>query len=376
MNIGIIGGGIVGCSAAYYLARHPHVNVTIYDTGIGCGTTASAGIISPWLSRRRNQAWYRLVRAGARFYPIFLSDVLAGNPIPESVYRQVGTLLFKSTPAYLEEMLDIGLKRRTEAPEIGELAILSADKIRQLIPIYDQSANALWAEGGARVDGQALIQLLQKAIKAHGGLFINEKATLHTDTKTSSYQIKTINTTKQFDNIVLANAAWMKDTLTPLGYAVDLRAQKGQLAELHIDTHDTASWPVVIPEGEGDLIPFAHGKIVIGATHENDQSFDITPDPRLLDPMILAMSQNFSSQLTTDQIISYRIGTRAYTSDFAPFIGRLPGHDHIVAASGLGSTGLTAGPIVGKCLAELLLDTPVSLNISDYPISRYVTMTT
>ena len=30
-------------------------------------------------------------------------------------------------------------------------------------------------------------------------------------------------------------------------------------------------------EGEGDLIPFANGKILLGATHENDGGWDLTP---------------------------------------------------------------------------------------------------
>ena len=94
IHVAIIGGGIVGASAAYYLSQVPDIELTLYDEGIGSGTQASAGIISPWLSRRRNKAWYRMVRDGAAFYPAFLSDVMDGDPIPDSVYKQVGTLLF------------------------------------------------------------------------------------------------------------------------------------------------------------------------------------------------------------------------------------------------------------------------------------------
>ncbi|MFY9901052.1 MAG: FAD-dependent oxidoreductase, partial [Trichococcus sp.] len=45
-----------------------------------------------------------------------------------------------------------------------------------------------------------------------------------------------------------------------------------------------------------------------------------------------------------------RVGTRAYTSDFSPFFGSVPGLQNCFAASGLGSSGLTSGPLIGYLL--------------------------
>lgn len=163
----------------------------------------------------------------------------------------------------------------------------------------------------------------------------------------------------------------MKYTLEPLGYYVDVRAQKGQLAELQLDM-PTSNWPVVMPEGEGDVIPF-DDKVIIGATHEDDQGFDLTLEPALIQPIIDSVNQMFSRQLTPSLITNYRVGTRAYTSDYAPFFGFVPDQgDSLVAASGLGSTGLTAGPLVGKVLSELILEKSPSLPLADYPIARYI----
>ena len=89
-KIGIIGGGVVGATAAYYLSQNQNVTVTLFDEGTGQGTSAAAGIISPWLSKRRNKEWYEMVRMGAAFYPDFLQEVLAGASIPKEVYQQVG----------------------------------------------------------------------------------------------------------------------------------------------------------------------------------------------------------------------------------------------------------------------------------------------
>ncbi|MDN6508625.1 MAG: FAD-binding oxidoreductase, partial [Tetragenococcus halophilus] len=47
-----------------------------------------------------------------------------------------------------------------------------------------------------------------------------------------------------------------------------------------------------------------------------------------------------------------RVGTRAYTSDFAPFFGSFPDDPTLFIASGLGSSGLTTGPYIGYLLAK------------------------
>nr|WP_252898167.1 hypothetical protein [Apilactobacillus ozensis] len=47
---------MVGSTCAYYLSKvSDDVQVTMYDYGVGQATKAAAGIISPWLSKRRNK---------------------------------------------------------------------------------------------------------------------------------------------------------------------------------------------------------------------------------------------------------------------------------------------------------------------------------
>lgn len=370
-KVAVIGGGIVGSTAAYFLSKENDWDVTIFDEGIGQGTSASAGIISPWLSRRRNKKWYRMVKEAAAFYPVFLNEVMNGKQIPSSVYNKVGTLLFKKKYEYLEETLEIGLKRREHAPEIGELKILSPEEIKDKFPIYENTKSALWAEGGARVDGGELVHLLVEVSKKQGARFIQEKAELSVVDK-ATYQVKSNSVDETFDKVVLANAAWLKESLEPLGYEVDVRPQKGQLAELFLENQQTNDWPVIMPEGEKDIIPFDDGHIVIGATHEDEMEFDLTIQKDLLDGMVEEAINEFSSEFKDAAILNYRSGTRGYTSDYSPFFGKVPQLNGVVAASGLGSTGLTAGPLVGKILAEIILGKETSLPLEDYPAEKYI----
>lgn len=367
-KIAIIGGGIVGATAAFYLTTSENYDVTLFDESTGQGTRASAGIISPWLSKRRNKEWYEMVKQGAAFYPSLLKDVLDDKEIPKSIYQRVGTLLFTRKDKNLEELLEIGLKRRTDAPEIGHLEILSPEQIKKHIPIYTEDKRALFAEGGARVDGKELVDLLLETAQRQGLRYIPEQASL---SATEDNQVKSASVSESFDGIILASGAWLPDLLEPLGYTVDVRPQKGQLVELQTDW-DTNDWPVVMPAGEKDIIPFLDGKILIGATHEDEAGYDLELEDHVLEEMVKSATEQFSADFSMDSIHSGRVGTRAYTSDFSPFFGEIPGLSNVYTASGLGSTGLTAGPIVGKCLAQLIFGETSSLHPEKYPVSQYI----
>ena len=59
--------------------------------------------------------------------------------------------------------------------------------------------------------------------------------------------------------------------------------------------------------------------------------------------------------LSNAAILETRVGFRPFTPGFLPVIGALPGYDGIYLANGLGSSGLTMGPFIGKQLANLAL---------------------
>lgn len=89
-KIAIIGGGIVGLTLANYLDTTQFA-ITLYDDEIGQATRASAGIISPWVSKRRNKKWYQLAKDGAAFFPKLVSDF----QLDESIYTRCGTLILR-----------------------------------------------------------------------------------------------------------------------------------------------------------------------------------------------------------------------------------------------------------------------------------------
>ena len=359
-KVAIVGAGIVGATAAYYLSKETDVEVTVFDHGYGQATKAAAGIISPWFSKRRNKAWYKMARLGADFYVDLLADLeKTGQKV--DFYQRSGVFLLKKDDSKLEELYDLALQRRDESPLIGELAILDQAAASSLFPGLKGFERLLYASGGARVDGQLLVSRLLDASQVK---VIKKEVSLKP--LSSGYQIDN----HVFDQVILSTGAWLGHILEPLGYEVDVRPQKGQLRDYQVE-QDMGAYPVVMPEGEWDLIPFPGGKLSLGATHENDMGFDLTVDENLLDQMVEAANPFYPS-LKGAVLSGERVGIRAYTSDFSPFFGQVPNLSGVYTASGLGSSGLTTGPIIGYHLAQMVQGSSGVLNPADYPTERYI----
>ena len=359
-KIAIVGAGIVGATAAYYLSKEVDVEVTVFDHGLGQATKAAAGIISPWFSKRRNKAWYKMARLGADFYIDLLNDLQeSGQEV--DFYQRSGVFLLKKDESKLEELYKLALQRKDESPLIGELAILDQATASNLFPGLEGFERLLYASGGARVDGQLLVSRLLEASQVK---VIKKEVSLKP--LASGYQIGN----QMFDQVILSTGAWLGHMLEPLGYEVDVRPQKGQLRDYQVP-QDMGAYPVVMPEGEWDLIPFPGGKLSLGATHENDMGFDLTVDEKLLLQMEEAASLYYPS-LKGAMISGERVGIRAYTSNFSPFFGLVPNLSEVYTASGLGSSGLTTGPIIGYHLAQMLQGRSGVLDPADYPTERYI----
>ncbi len=359
-KVAIVGAGIVGATAAYYLSKEADIEVTVFDNGSGQATKAAAGIISPWFSKRRNKAWYKMARLGADFYVDLLTDLeKSGQKI--DFYQRSGVFLLKKDDSKLEELYDLALQRRDESPLIGELAILDQRSASELFPGLKGFERLLYASGGARVDGQFLVSRLLEASQVK---VVKKEVSL--TPLAPGYQIDH----QIFDQVILSTGAWLGNILEPLGYAVDVRPQKGQLRDYQVE-QDMGAFPVVMPEGEWDLIPFSGGKLSLGATHENDMGFDLAVDENLLQQMA-EVASSFYPSLKEALISGERVGIRAYTSDFSPFFGQVPDLSNVYAASGLGSSGLTTGPIIGYHLAQMLQGRSGVLDPADYPTERYI----
>ncbi|MCR2821152.1 NAD(P)/FAD-dependent oxidoreductase [Lederbergia panacisoli] len=362
----VIGAGILGASTAYHLAK-TGATVTVIDRkDEGQATDAAAGIVCPWISQRRNQAWYRLAKGGASFYPDLIKE-LESEGESNTGYARVGAISIHTDSTKLIEMENRARKRRVDAPEIGEVQVLSPSETKALCPIIADGYGSVHVSGAARVDGRALRDTLLRSAERHEANIVYGDAELVLDgMKVIGSKVK--DETYFAENVIVAAGAWGSQLLEPLGIKFQVDFQKGQILHMKLQDIDTNRWPVIMPPGNQYIVPFRDGRIVAGATHEKNTGFDLKVTAGSIQE-ILNYSIQVAPSLSNAEILEARVGFRPFTPNFLPVIGSLPGYEGVLIANGLGASGLTMGPYLGFILAKLALKEEIDLDLEPYAIS-------
>lgn len=367
----VIGAGILGASAAYQLSKLGADVIIIDRKDAGQATDAAAGIICPWLSQRRNKAWYRLAKAGASFYPSLIQELKdAGNA--GTGYAKVGALCIHDDLKKLLAIKERAELRRVDAPEIGELTLLTEREAKGKFPLLSEGYHALHVSGAARVDGRQLREALLRAAQRNGAQMIKGDAILEPD----HHEISCVRVGEQTftaDEVIVCAGAWSNALLHPLGIMVNVRYQKAQIMHLHFTgKDDTEQWPVVMPPTDQYLLAFADQNIVIGATHENDVvGYDTSITAGGMQELLNKGLQT-AAGLADCSLNEIRVGFRPFTADFLPVLGRVPGWKKLIVANGLGSSGLTMGPFLGEQLAKLAMNQQVDIPLEDYAVEKAI----
>lgn len=362
-----MGAGILGASTAYQLAKMGADVLIIDRKDKGQATDAAAGIICPWLSQRRNQAWYRLAKAGARFYPELIRE-LEREGETDTGYAQVGALSIHHEVGKLNKMEERAQLRREDAPEIGDITPLDEQDTHERFPLLGKEYRSIQISGAARIDGRALRDALIRSAQRNGAVLINGDAKILLE---SSRVIGvTVGSDSYYaDQIIVCAGAWANQLLQPLGIDFKVSYQKAQIMHLKVHDHqDTGSWPVIIPPSDQYLLSFDDQKIVIGATHENDiEGYDTRVTAGGMQE-ILDKGLALAPGLANSTFQEVRVGFRPFTPGFLPIMGTVPGWDGLITANGLGASGLTMGPFIGSQLAKMALDMELDIDVADYDV--------
>jgi D-amino-acid dehydrogenase len=362
----VIGAGILGASTAYHLAKLG-AKVTLVDRhDLGQATDAAAGIVCPWLSQRRNKAWYQLAKGGARYYPQLIAQ-LERDGEKETGYKRVGAISLHTDNIKLEQMAERARKRREDAPEIGEITILSPSETKSLFPPLSEEYGSVHVSGGARVNGRALRKALISSAIKYGTTFIKGNASIVCKNN-QIIGIKVAENTMLAEQVIVTAGAWSKELLQPLGIDFLVKPQKAQIIHLEMPETDTNLWPVVIPSDNQYILTFENGRVVVGSTHENEAGFDNRVTAGGINE-ILSKALEVAPGLSNSSVLETRVGFRPFTPGFLPVIGALPQYKGIYVANGLGASGLTSGPYLGAELAKHALGKQTEIDLSCYDVS-------
>ncbi len=345
----IIGAGILGASTAYHLSKAGERVLLVDRKEPGRASHAAAGIICPWMTQRRNKAWYKLANNGAHFYKTLIPELEALGETSTG-YQQVGTIALHET-SKIEKMETIAQNRFPEAPAIERIERLDQDRVKTLFPLVEQIEDALFVSGGARVDGRALCASLIRGAVEHGATVLEGDASLIVD-KGVVTGITMENEQYSAEQFILTAGVWLNDLLRPLELKIDLHPEKGQILQLDLTDSTSTTWPVVMGQRGLYLVSIHEGKLIVGSTHEKQTDYDLKPTVKGI-YALLNRALPVLPRLEETTIDELRIGLRPYTKNSLPVIGPLQNHPNVFLANGLGASGLTIGPYLGSQLAKL-----------------------
>lgn len=367
----IIGGGVLGWSVAYRLAR-AGMPATVIDRGdAGYATQAGAGIIAPGSSFRSPEPFFPLAVAAMRYYPRLLAE-LAEDGAPDTAYRTVGSVLVARTAdeadrlpaarAMIEARRDAGLGN------IGEVTALRGSDARAFFPPLAEFPAALHLTGPARVDGRLLRQSLRVASMRRGVKEVTGSASLKIAGGRALVELD--GGPVPSSAVVIAGGAWSPELAGQCGIPLPVAPQRGQIIHLSMPNTNTGNWPVIEGFHSQYLVCFEPDRVVCGATREHGSGFDVRMTAGGIHDVLTA-ALSVAPGLAAATIAEIRIGLRPLSPDLLPALGPAPEVSNLYFCTGHGASGLQLGPYSGNAVAELILGQTPEVDLTPYHVSRF-----
>jgi D-amino-acid dehydrogenase len=369
----VVGGGVVGSSVAYHLARAGVETLLVDRRDAGRATDAGAGIVSPpTSSHTASDRWFRLASAALDYYPD-LAARLAADQDGAVGFGQPGLLAV--APPGAEAAFEAALARtrdrqaETGHPAPGSVTELAPDEAADRFPPLAPPARAFHYRDAGRVDGRAFTGALRRAGEAHGLETLD--ATVESVRVADGAVAGVVADGRSYDapRVVVAGGAWSPAFGADLGVEIPVTPHRGQIC--HLDTGaDAGDWPCVTVFGGEYLVPWPDGRVVAGATREPDAGFD----PRATAGgvhEVLGETLAVAPGLTDATLADVRVGLRPASADDLPVLGPVPGVDGAYLATGHGATGLTLGPYSGRLVAEAVRGAAPAADLAPFGVERF-----
>lgn len=362
----IIGGGIVGTSAAAFLAERGQTVTLVERAGIGAGASGrNFGVVQhpfdPILAPLYTET-LAIYRA--------MADRTRGFSFPSEA---VGLLVLGSDRALLAAQLagyatmpelhaDLLEPRQTRSLEPGVAPDLWSIRLATGYPVPPDAATAAMAErartAGARVEvGTAAIPVIE-----HGrvvGVVLEGLRRIPADL------------------VLVAAGPWSPYLVDPTGAWRPIDATWGATARLvmeHPPRHvleevaiDAINRPVAGPRTEPPPAVEATPTVFSAAAADDGIAtigstfLAAEPDHRALAPLLVERGARFLPGLRDARITATRACARPQSVDGRPLVGALPGVSGLHLAAGHGPWGISCGPATARLAVDTMLDaaTPV-----------------
>lgn len=356
-DIAIIGGGIMGTSLAWHLARRGAGRVTLFERAvIAAGASGKTGALL-----RRHYSNRPEATLAQRGWEIFAAwpEMVGGEP----VHTPSGLIVTIDTSPGHEE--NVARMRRNVAMQnaLGiPSRVVDRDELRALQPQarWDDVTHAAYEPDSGYVDAVAATQGMARAARAAGAV-IREGAPVR-EIVMEGDRVRGVRVAEAVvlaERVVLAAGPWSPALLTGTGVDLPISALRVQVAILQRPL-DVASHMVYLDTVAGIFTrPWGPGRTLVGVSG-GDQHDPVDPgahetrnDAGYGELAVAAMARRVPAMRAAAYLHGHA-GLYDMTPDAHPILGPA-GPEGLFLVAGFSGAGFKKGPAVGEAMADLLL---------------------
>lgn len=375
-SIIVVGAGIVGMSAAYFLSRAGWV-VTVLDASVpGAGATgASDGAVS--VASKKAGPLMIMAIAGVRFY----RELSATGVLPDE---------FAMRPTFIVALdaseLPVLERHAAQLQAAGvSVRMLDGATLTQVLgPVAPGAVAAVEVQG----DGHAVGYRVVERFRRLGGFAIRRNVRVAGLHRTAGRVdgVVTEQGVERADAVLLAAGIGSVGLLDASGI---IRPRKGQLIVTDRGSGELPPFPGPLmscrylmskgsqpaggapePRSFGLVIdPLTTGQFLIGGTRED------SADPASTDAdavvRLLREAVELSPLVARLRVLRVFAGVRAATLDGLPIVGPLAGLDNVWVATGFEGDGICLGPLMGRVCQQLICGEMTEIDISPLRTDRF-----
>lgn len=363
-DVAIIGGGVIGCAAAYALVT-AGLRILLLERGpIACEASGeAAGMLAPQAEASEAGPFLTLGLRSRELFPA-LTAALREETGLDVGYGQEGTL----TPCLDED--EAAEARARFAWQQGQglpVEWWEAEEVRKAEPgISPTVRGALFIPGDRQVTSGTFTRAFALAAARRGAeIWEGAPVTGFVRDRKRIVGVKSLDRTVSAGRYVLAAGPWSAQVATLLGVSVPVLPVKGQLCMAGLLQGGPRH---VLYSHLAYLVPRPGGEVVLGTTVEF-AGFDKRVTVGGLQG-ILAGAQALYPALAGAPILRAWAGLRPYTSDELPLLGPVPEMEELLVATGHHRNGILLAPITAQLLRELVVDGRTSMPLEPFRVDR------
>ncbi|MGZ4671826.1 MAG: GcvT family protein [Ilumatobacteraceae bacterium] len=371
----IVGGGIVGCSVAYHLAKRDCTDVVLLERKqLTCGTTWHAAGLVGQLRATRN-----LTRLAQYTTDLFAN--LEAETEQAMGFMQRGSIAIATHHERLEE-----LKRGASMARLFglEVEVITRSDIADLVPLafVDDLVGGVFLPNDGQTNPIDTTQALARGARSRGVEIIeNVKVNKIVVEGGRAVGVSTDSGDIRADAVVNCAGMWARELADEAGAVVPLHAAEHfYIVTEHVEALSPTMPVLRDPDGCGYFKEDA-GKLLVGwfepvakpwgmQSIPESFSFDsLPPDFEHIEPLMAAAAHRMPL-LAESGIRLFFNGPESFTPDDRYLLGESPDVRGMFVAAGFNSIGIQSAGGAGKVLADWIVDGHPPMDLWDVDVRR------